>query len=127
MTDWTRVVRPAKDNRLAFHPTNLYLTLSKIQLRSKLLTLSKIQLRSKLEVSGCLIGNPKYFPKFGVELNPKVLHKDSFFSLSILNFFTYDKSLTKHYSHYYFEKIIEYSKSNIFFFHMYCSFYHEFN
>ena len=86
--------QPAKDNRLAFHPTNLYLTLS------------KIQLRSKLEVSGCLIGNPKYFPKFGVELNPKVQHKDSLFSLSILNLFTYGKSLTKHYSHYYFGKII---------------------
>ena len=49
-----------------------------------------MQLRSRLEVSGCLIGKPKCLPKLEVELNPKVLHNDSLFSLSILGECTLD-------------------------------------
>ena len=67
---WTRIVLLAKERRLAFQPASFCLTLSRTKLKSWLLDL------------WCLIGNPKYLPRLGVEENPRISHKDSLVSLS---------------------------------------------
>ena len=69
---WTRIVLPAKDNRLAFQPTSFYLTLSRTKLKSWLLD------------PRCIIGKPRYLPRLGVEENPKMSQRASRVSLSTL-------------------------------------------
>ena len=61
---------PAKDKRFAFHPASLCLTLSKRKFKSWLLALL------------CLMEKPRYFPRFGVDLNQNISHRDSLESIS---------------------------------------------
>ena len=62
--------RPAKDNKFAFQPASFCLTLC------------KMKLQSWEEAPECLIGIPRYFPRFGVDANPRMSHSDSLVSLS---------------------------------------------
>lgn len=68
--DWMRTALLAIDNKFAFHPASFCLTRS------------KTKLKSWLEAPWCLMGMPKYFPKEGVDWNPRISQSDSLLSLS---------------------------------------------
>ena len=71
VTNWARTNLLAKESKLAF------------QLASLLFNFSMVNPESCGE-EVCLMGNPEYFPKFGVDLNPNNSHKLAQFSRGTL-------------------------------------------
>ena len=64
-TAFVRVSLPAMESRLAFHPWSLFSTLS------------KMKSKSWEDEFLCWMGNPRYYPKLGVDLKPRILQNES--------------------------------------------------
>ena len=66
----TKTALPTKERRFAY------------QFESFCFPRSKTKLKSLAEGPECLMGMPRYFPIFGVDWKPKILHRETLMSLS---------------------------------------------